>query len=246
MLNNKTIAIFRRELSGYFSTPIAYVFIAIFLFLTGIFTFQLGGFYEARQANLASFFTWHPWLYLFLIPAVTMRLWAEERRSGTVELLLTLPVSIGEAVIGKFLAAWVFVGISLALTFPIVLTVCYLGDPDLGVIVASYAASFLMAGAYLAIGCCISAATRSQVISFVISVVICFLFLLAGFPVVIDFFTNWAPQWLVDGINSLSFSDHYNAIMRGVLEFKDIIFFASLMAAWLYACAIILEAKKAD
>ncbi|MBI3737171.1 ABC transporter permease subunit [Candidatus Sumerlaeota bacterium] len=243
---NNTIAVFKRELSGYFSTPVAYVFIAIFLFLTGIFTFSLGHFYESRQADLGSFFTWHPWLYLFLIPAVSMRLWAEERRSGTVELLMTLPISLWSAVIGKFLAAWVFVGAALALTFPMVLTVVYLGEPDFGVIIAGYAGSFLMAGAYLAIGCCISASTKSQVISFIISVVICFMFLLAGFPAVMDWFLGWAPQWLVDSIDGVSFSSHYEGIQRGVVEFKDLIFFGSLIVAWLFACSVLLEAKKAD
>ncbi len=243
---SRVAAIFKRELAGYFATPVAYVFIAIFLFLTGLFTFSLGMFYEARQADLNAFFTWHPWLYLFLIPAVSMRLWAEERRSGTVELLLTLPISLPEAVLGKFLAAWVFVGIALACTFPVLLTVLYLGSPDIGVILASYAGSFLMAGAYLAIGCCISAATKSQVISFIISVVICFLLLLAGFSVVMDWFTVWAPQWLVDAIVTVSFSGHFESIKRGVLELNDLIFFGSMIGVWLFACAVLLEAKKAD
>jgi len=243
---NRTIAVFKRELIGYLSTPVGYVFLGIFLFLTSMFTFSLGGFYENRQADLSAFFQWHPWLYLFLIPAVSMRLWAEERRVGTVELLLTLPMKLEEAVIGKFLAAWVFVGLALALTFPMIFTVAYLGDPDFGIIIASYAGSFLMAGAYLAIGCCISASTKSQVISFIISVVICFLFLLAGFPAVMDWFTGWGPQWLVDAVDAISFSTHYTAIQRGVVEFKDLIYFASLIVAWLYACGVLLEAKKAD
>lgn len=239
-------AILRRELQGYFATPVAYVFIAIFLFLTGLFTFSLSGFYEARQATLDPFFTWHPWLYLFLVPAVAMRLWSEERKSGTIELLLTLPVSLPVAVVAKFLAAWIFIGVALALTFPIVLTVTALGDPDLGVIAAGYMGSFLMAGAYLSIGCCVSAATKNQVISFIISVLVCFIFMLASFPVVIDWFVAWAPAWLVDAINGMSFSAHYTSIQRGVIEAKDIVFFASLIAGWLFAAAVVLDAKKAD
>lgn len=239
-------AIFWRELKGYFVTPLGYVFISIFLFLTGIFTFSLGNFYEVRQASLNSFFDWHPWLYLFLVPAVSMRLWAEERRSGTIELLLTMPVSLTQAIVGKFLAAWIFIGIALALTFPVILTVAYLGDPDMGTICAGYLGSFLMAGAYLAVGCCISAATKSQVISFVISVVICFLFLLASFSVVVDWFSGWAPQWLVDAINTISFSTHYASIQRGVIELRDAIFFVTLIMGWLYACGVVLDAKKAS
>lgn len=243
---SNTLTIFRRELKSYFTTPLGYVFIAIFLFMTGIFTFSLGSFYENRQADLNAFFTWHPWLYLFLVPAVSMRLWSEERRIGTIELLLTLPISLGEAIVGKFAAAWFFITIALALTFPIVLTVSYLGEPDMGVIVAGYVGSVLMAGAYLAVGCCISASSKSQVISFILSVVICFLFLLAGFPVVIDWFTGWAPQFLIDSITGISFSVHYSSIQRGVVQLKDLIFFASLIAGWLYACKLMLEYKKAS
>lgn len=244
MTNIRTI--FSRELRSYFSTPVAYVFIAVFLFLTGLFTFSLGGFYEARQASLRAFFDWHPWLYLFLVPSVSMRLWSEERRSGTIELLFTLPISLTQAVVGKFLAAWVFIGIALGLTFPIVVTVSYLGDPDMGIIVASYFGSFMLAGAYLAIGCCISALSKNQVISFVLTVVICFLFLLAAFPVVIDWFSAWGPQWLIEAITAISFSAHYTSIERGVIEFKTLGFMASLIVGWLYACAIVLETKKAD
>ncbi|MCH8332720.1 ABC transporter permease subunit [Candidatus Sumerlaeota bacterium] len=250
---NNIIAIFRRELRGYFTTPVAYVFIATFLFLTGIFTFSLGGFYEARQASLRAFFDWHPWLYLFLVPAISMRLWSEERSSGTIELLLTLPITLMEAILGKFLAAWCFLGVALSLTFPMVLTVGYLGQPDWGVILASYMGSFLMAGAYLAIGCCISAATKNQVICFVLSVVICFLFLLASFPVVINFIewaVGWAPPTVVDAIldsiNAISFSSHFLSIERGVIEFRDVVFFLSLIAAWLYGCSVVLDVKKAD
>jgi ABC-2 type transport system permease protein len=181
--------VFKRELASYFATPVAYVFIVIFLLLAGTFTFYLGNFYERGQADLQPFFNFHPWLYLFLVPAVGMRLWSEERKSGTIELLLTLPVTMWQAVVGKFLAAWAFIGIALALTFPIWITVNYLGSPDNGVIFASYVGSFLMAGAFLAIGSCISACTRNQVIAFILTVVVCFVFLLAGFPLVLNFFS---------------------------------------------------------
>ncbi len=187
-------SIARRELRSYFATPLAYVFIVIFLVLTGLFTFYLGGFYERGQADLAPFFNFHPWLYLFLVPAIAMRLWAEERKSGSIELLLTLPVTLWQAVLGKFLAAWLFIAVALALTFPIWITVNYLGDPDNGVIVAGYIGSLLMAGGFLAIGSCISAATRNQVVAFILTVVICFLFMLAGFPLVLDLFSGLAAR----------------------------------------------------
>jgi ABC-2 type transport system permease protein len=239
-------AIFKRELYGYFSTPVAYVFIVIFLFLTGIFTFYIGSFYESNQADLDPFFRFHPWLYLFLIPAIAMRLWSEERKSGTIELLMTLPISISEAVIGKFLAAWCFSGVALALTFPMWLTVIYLGDPDNTVILASYIASFLMAGGFLAIGSCISAVTKSQVIAFVISVVICFLFILSGFPLVLNFFQAWAPQMLIDAVASFSFLTHFESIRKGVIDLRDVIYFSVLIAFWLYATVVTIEAKKAS
>lgn len=240
-----TIAIMKRELYGYFSTPVAYVFIVIFLFLAGIFTFYIGAFYERGQADLEPFFRFHPWLYLFLIPAISMRLWSEERKSGTVELLMTLPISLTQAVIGKFLAAWIFSGIALLLTFPMWITVNYLGNPDNTVILASYIGSFLMAGGFLAIGSCISALTKSQVIAFVISVVICFLFVLSGFPMVLDFFTGWAPQALVDAIASLSFLTHFNSIQKGVIDLRDIIYFVVLISFWLYANVVTIESTKA-
>ena len=244
-MNNVT-AILKRELYGYFSTPVAYVFIVVFLFLTGIFTFYLGAFYERAQADLEPFFRFHPWLYLFLIPAIAMRLWSEERKSGTIELLMTLPVSIGEAVVGKFLAAWCFTGIAIALTFPIWITVNYLGQPDNTVIIASYLGSFLMAGGLLAIGSCISAITRSQVIAFVISVVICFLFVLSGFPLVLDFFQGWAPPALVDAIASFSFLTHFDSIKKGVIDLRDLIYFAVLIIFWLYANVIVIDSRKAS
>ena len=238
-------AIMKREMYGYFSTPVAYVFIVIFLFLTGIFTFYIGGFYERGQADLEPFFKFHPWLYLFLIPAISMRLWSEERKSGTIELLMTLPISVEEAVIGKFLAAWLFSGIALALTFPIWVTVNYLGNPDNTVIFASYLGSFLMAGGFLAIGSCISALTKNQVIAFVISVVLCFLFILSGFPLVLDFFTGWAPQILVNAIASLSFMTHFDSIQKGIIDFRDMVYFAVMIIFWLYANVVTIEAKKA-
>ncbi len=238
-------AIFKRELRAYFSTPVAYVFIVIFLFLTGIFTFYIGGFYESDQADLTPFFSFHPWLYLFLIPAISMRLWSEERKTGTIELLMTLPVSLTEAVIGKFLAAWVFTAIALALTFPIWITVNYLGDPDNTVIFVSYIGSLLMAGGFLAIGSCISALTKNQVIAFVISVVICFLFILSGFPLVLDFFSGWAPQSILDAISSFSFLSHFNSIMKGVIDFRDIVFFTSLIGLWLYLNTLAIDSNKA-
>ena len=238
--------IFKRELGSYFATPLAYVFIVIFLMLTGAFTFYLGRFYEMRQADLSAFFNFHPWLYLFLIPAISMRLWAEERKTGTLELLLTLPISLKQAVMGKFLAAWVFSGIALLLTFPIWLTVNYLGQPDNGVILAGYIGSWLMAGTFLAIGSCLSAMTHNQVIAFIMTVVVCFLFVLAGFPLVLDAFRGWTPQWLVDGIAALSFLTHFDAISKGVLDLRDVLYFIVMMLAWLIATAITIDMKKAD
>ena len=236
----------RRELAGYFATPLAYVFIVIFLALTGAFTFYLGGFYERGQADLAPFFNFHPWLYLFLVPAISMRLWSEERKSGSIELLMTLPVTMWQAVLGKFLAAWAFTGVALALTFPIWITVNYLGDPDNGVIVAGYLGSLLMAGAFLAIGSCISAANRNQVIAFIVTVATCFVFLLAGFPLVLDFFSGWAPQVVVDNIAALSFLTHFASISKGVLDLRDVLYFLLVIGSWLYATAIVIDLKKAD
>ena len=238
--------VFKRELASYFATPVAYVFIVIFLLLAGTFTFYLGNFYERGQADLQPFFNFHPWLYLFLVPAVGMRLWSEERKSGTIELLLTLPVTMWQAVAGKFLAAWAFIGIALALTFPIWITVNYLGAPDNGVIFASYLGSFLMAGAFLAIGSCISASTRNQVIAFILTVVVCFVFLLAGFPLVLNFFSSWAPQAMVDAVSSLSFMTHFAAIGKGVIDLRDVIYFLLVIAFWLYASAVVIDLKKAD
>lgn len=239
-------ALFRRELRSYFATPVAYVFIVIFLILMGTFTFYLGGFYERGQADLSAFFNYHPWLYLFLVPAIAMRLWAEERKTGSVELLMTLPVTPWQAVLGKYLAAWAFTGIALALTFPIWITVNYLGDPDNGAILAAYVGSFLMAGGFLAIGSCLSSTTKNQVIAFVLTVVACFAFLLAGFPLVLDLFSAWAPQTLVDGIASLSFLTHFSNISKGVIDFRDLVYFALVITVFLYANTIVLQWKQAD
>lgn len=240
------ITIFKRELSSYFATPVAYVFIVIFLIMSGALTFYLGNYFERGQADLNPFFQFHPWLYLFLVPAIAMRLWAEERKTGSIELLMTLPISIGQSVTGKFLAAWIFIGISLLLTFPIWITVNYLGNPDNGVILAAYIGSFLMAGGFLAIGSCISAMTKNQVIAFIITVVICFLFLLAGSPLVLNFFKAWIPQNIVDAISSLSFLTHYASLAKGVIDLRDVIYFVSLIGIWLYANTIVVELKKAD
>jgi ABC-2 type transport system permease protein len=240
-----TLAVFRRELASYFNTPLAYVFIVIFLFVTGIFTFYLGSFFDRSLADLRPFFNFHPWLYLFLVPAISMRLWAEERRSGSIELLLTLPMPLAASVLGKFLAAWAFTTIALALTFPMWITVSYLGNPDHGVIIAGYIGSMFMAGAYLAIGACISAVTKNQVIAFVVSIVVCFLFTVSGAPIVLDFFAAWAPQQVLDTVSAFSFLTHFNAIIDGVIDLRDVIYFLSLIGFWLFANLVVVEAKKA-
>ena len=237
---NQILSIFTREFSGYFSTPIAYVFIVIFLFLNGIFTFFLGDIYARGQADLEPFFTWHPWLYLFLVPALAMRLWAEERRVGTVELLMTLPVTVWQAVLGKYFAAWAFTGIALAFTFPIWITINYLGDPDNGVVVAAYIGSFLMAGAYLAIGSCISALTKNQVIAFVIAVVVCFLFTITGLPMVTHLFSAWAPQAVIETVGSLSFITNFQNISRGVIDISNLVYFASMIVFWLFVNTLVI------
>jgi ABC-2 type transport system permease protein len=237
-------AIFRREFAAYFATPIAFVFLIIFLFSMGVFTFYVGHFYDNDVADLSVFFDFQPWLYLFLIPALAMRLWAEERRSGSIELLLTLPLPVWATVLGKFLAAWVFAGLALALTFPIWITVNYLGHPDNGVILASYLGSFLMAGAYLSIGAAISAATSNQVIAFVITLVVCFLFTAAGASAVMDAFQGWAPVALVDVVSSFSFLSHFAAITAGVIDLRDGIFFFSVIGLFLYANVLIIDLTK--
>ncbi|MFA7486855.1 MAG: ABC transporter permease subunit [Lysobacteraceae bacterium] len=243
---NPVRAIFKRELASYFATPVAYVFIVIFLVLAGAFTFYLGGFYERGQADLQPFFNFHPWLYLFLVPAVSMRLWSEERKSGTIELLLTLPVTMWQAVLGKFLAAWAFICIALALTVPIWLTVNYLGDPDNGAILAGYLGSALMAGAFLAIGACLSAATRNQVIAFILTVVVCFVLLLAGFSLVLEAISAVFPQGVVDAVAGLSFLTHFSAIAKGVVDLRDALYFVLTIVFWLVACALVIDLRKAD
>jgi len=242
---NQMYAIFKRELGSFFATPLAYVFIVIFLLAIGAFTFYLGQWYEAGEASLRGFFGFHPWLYLFLIPAISMRMWAEERKSGTMELLLTLPAPFWASVVGKYLAAWAFAAIALFLTFPIWITVNYLGEPDNGVILASYVGSLLMAGGYLAIGSCMSAVTTNQVIAFVLSVVVCFLFTLSGLPLVLDFFAGWVPQAVLNTIAGFSFVTHFDAIMDGVIDLRDIVYFASLIAVWLMATGIVIDLKRA-
>ncbi len=241
---NQVWPIFKREFAAYFATPLAYVFIVIFLFAMGAFTFYVGHFYDNSIADLSVFFGYHPWLYLFLVPAIAMRLWAEERRTGTMELLLTLPVPLWATVVGKYLAAWAFIAVALALTFPIWITVNYLGDPDNGVIVASYVGSLLMAGGYLAIGAAISATTGNQVIAFVVTVVVCFLFTISGAPLVLDFFRGWAPLALVTAISSFSFLTHFTAISRGVIDLRDVVFFFSLIALFLTANVVVVDLKK--
>ena len=221
---NLLIHIFKRELLSYFLTPLAYVFIVIFLALIGSFTFYLGNFFVRGQADLNSFFVFHPWVYILLIPAVTMRLWAEERKTGTIELLMTLPLTTTHAVLGKFIASWFFIFVALILTFPIWITVNYLGDPDNGIIFAGYIGSLFMAGAYLSIGSCISAVTKNQVIAFVVSTTVCFLFTMMGVDLVLNFFKLWAPEFLVNTISSMSFLTHFESITKGVIEIRDFLF----------------------
>ena len=240
----QVLAVFKREFAAYFATPLAYVFIVIFLFAMGAFTFYVGRFYDNGIADLSVFFGYHPWLYLFLVPAIGMRLWADERRTGTVELLLTLPIPIWATVLGKFLAAWAFTAVALFLTFPIWITVNVLGEPDNGVILASYIGSLLMAGGYLAISAAISASTDNQVIAFVVSVAVCFLFTISGAALVIDFFQLWAPVILVNTISSFSFLTHFQAITSGVIDLRDLLYFASLIALFLAFNVVLIDLKK--
>ena len=237
--------IFIREFAAYFATPLAYVFIVIFLMLAGLLTFFMGSFLERDQADLVPFFEFHPWLYLFLVPALSMRLWAEERKLGTIELFLTLPISMAQAVTGKFLAAWGFSVTALLLTFPFWITVNYLGNPDNGVVFASYIGSALMAGAYLAIGSMISACTKNQVIAFVVTTTICFVLTLTGSPVILDFFSAWASADIVQAVGNFGFLPHFQSIQRGVIDFRDIIFFGSIIIIALIANAIIIDWRKA-
>ena len=237
--------VYKRELNAYFATPLAYIFIVIFLALAGAMTFFLGSFFERGQADLAPFFVFHPWLYLLLVPAISMRLWAEERRSGTVELLLTLPITPTQAVLAKFFAAWAFAGIALALTFPIWITVNYLGSPDNGVIVASYIGSLFMAGAYLAIGSCFSALTKNQVIAFVLTAVVCLVFTVSGTPLVLNFFTGWAPTTMIEAISSMSFIANFEAISKGVIDMVGLVYFASVISLFLFANIVLINLYKA-
>ena len=241
--NIKTIM--KRELGGYFTSPIAYVFLVIFLLLTGFFTFTVGNFFERGEASLVSFFTWHPWLYLFLVPAVGMRLWSEERRLGTMELLLTMPITTWQAIVGKFLASWLFLALALVLTFPVVITVNHLGDPDNGVIVAGYVGSLLLAGTYLAISCMTSALTRNQVISFIVSVMICLFLILAGYTPVTDLLVRWANPVVVDIIAAFSVMTHFEGFQRGVLDIRDTVFFASVIGFALFTTGVIIRNQRA-
>lgn len=241
---NIAMAIARREFRGYFGTPLAYVFIVIYLALTGWFTFYLGGLYERNQADLLPFFNYQPWLFLILIPAISMRLWAEERKSGSIELLMTLPISLWQAVAGKFIAAWLFTTIAICLTFPLWITVNYLGNPDNGAILTGYIGCILLAGAFLAIGSCISAANRNQVVAFIITIVVCFIFLLSGFPMVLDFFSGWAPRTIVEAVAGLSFLSHFTSISKGVVDLRDVVYFLLIIAGWLQANTLILDMKK--
>ena len=241
---NVLFNIVKRELASYFSTPLAYVFIVIFLALIGSFTFYLGNFFVRGQADLNSFFAFHPWVYILLIPAVTMRLWAEERKSGTIELLMTLPLTTAQSVIGKFFAAWFFIFIALILTFPIWITVNYLGQPDNGVILAGYVGSFFMSGAYLSIGSCVSAFTKNQVIAFVVAATLCFIFTMSGVDIVLNFFKVWAPEFLVNTISSMSFLTHFESITKGVIEIRDFLFYLSVIIFWLFLNIVVVEFKK--
>ena len=241
--NIKTIA--KRELGGYFASPVAYVFIVIFLLMNGFFTFMLGGFFERGEASLASFFMWHPWLYLFLVPAAGMRLWSEERRLHTLELLLTMPITPWQAIVGKFVASWLFLILALALTFPVVFTVSYLGNADLGMIFTGYVGSALLAGGYLAVTCLTSAMSRNQVVSFILSVVICFFLILAGYEPVTNLMVRWAPEWLVDVVTSFSVMPHFAGFQRGVIDSRDFVFFASIIGLSLFGTSVIIRNLRA-
>lgn len=239
-------SIFKRELASYFHTPVAWVFLVIFLFLAGFMTFQLGSFFEANQASLQTFFSFHIWLYLLLMPAIAMRSWAEERNTGSIELLLTLPITLRDSVLGKFLAAWAFSGIALVCTFPMWLTVSYLGDPDHGVILAGYIGSWLLAGGFLAVSTCMSAVSKSQVVAFILSVVVCLLLILIGFPAVLEFFQAGLPQAVVDALASLSLFSHFNSIVKGVIDLRDLLYFGLLIGFFLYATSVVIDLKKAN
>jgi len=237
-------AVFKREFKGYFATPVAYVFLVIFLFFAGYLTFK-DGFYQTRQADLRLFFNNLPLLFIFMVPSTAMRLWAEERKTGSIELLLTLPITVQQAVLGKFFAAWAFLGIAILLTFPLPITVYYLGRPDMGLIIAGYIGSFLMAGGFLAIGSFFSALTKNQVISFILSVVASAMLVYAGMPTTIDYLSTILPAGAVSVVESISFQNHFDSLLRGVIEFGDMAYFIVLIAAWVGACGVILEERKA-
>lgn len=240
------IAITKRELGGYFGTPLAYVFMVIFLALTGAFAIHIGGFFERGQADLDRFFVYIPWLYIMLIPAVAMRLWAEERQTGTVELLMTMPISITEAVLGKFLAAWIFIGLCLLLTFPIWITVNYLGRPDNGAILAAYLGCFLMAGTYLAISSLMSALSKSQVIAFIVAATVCFLFVMCGYDIVLGYVRGWVPDWLVASVASLSLLSRFDEVSRGLISFPSLFYYSSMIVFFLFATVVVIDLRKAS
>lgn len=239
-------AIFKREIYSYFATPIAYVFMVVFLLLTGISTMYFGNFMQRGQADLVPFFSFHPWIYVIFIPALSMRLWSEERKTGTIELLLTLPITTWQAICGKYLAAYAFIACSILLTFPLWIVVNYLGNPDNGVIIASYFGSLLMAGGFLGIGACASAMCKNQVVAFIISVLLCLLVNLLGFPVVMDQLRNWMPTPFLDTLRSFSFLTNFDTISRGIVDLRSVIFFATLIFFSLFANMVVLEDKKAD
>ncbi|MAD44167.1 MAG: ABC transporter permease [Oceanospirillaceae bacterium] len=239
------LTVCKREWSAYFSTPVAYVFVLIFLMMSAALTFYLGNFYDRGQADLQPFFNFHPWLYLFFMPAIAMGLWSQERQLGTIELLLTLPLTQAQVVSGKFLAAWLFAALALVLTFPLWLTVNYLGDPDNGVILTSYLGSWLMAGAFIAVGCCMSALSRNQIVAFILTVLICFVLMLSGFPMVLDMFRAWGSDRVVDFVAGLSFITHFQALSRGVVDLRDVLYFLLLITVWLFATGEVLSIKKA-
>jgi ABC-2 type transport system permease protein len=237
-------AVCKREFKGYFVTPVAYVFLVIFLFFSGYLTFK-DKFFEIGRADMWIFFRNLPLLFVFMVPSAAMRLWAEERKSGSIEMLMTLPITVGQAVAGKFAAAWAFIGAALLLTFPMPVTVCYLGNPDIGLIIAGYLGSFLMAGAFLAIGCFFSAVTKSQIISFILSVVACAILVYAGLPTTLDYLSTFLPYGVLDAIESMSFQTHIDSTLRGILQFKDLTYFILLIVGWIIGCCIVLNERKA-
>ena len=239
----RTIA--KRELAAYFVSPVAYIFLVIFLLMAGFFTFAAGGFFERGEASLASFFTWQPWLFLLLVPAVGMRLWSEERRSGTIELLLTMPVTTWQAIVAKFLASWLFLAIAIALTFPFILTVNLLGSPDNGQIFTGYLGSVMLAGAYLAVTCMTSAMTRNQVVALIVSVVILLFLVLAGYGPVTSLLTRWAGPAVVDTVAAFSVMTHFDGFQRGVVDSRDFLYFVSVIGFALFATGVVIRSHRA-